>query len=143
MSAGSAASKLGETDYFAMLRSFLRAAYPSAKMKFVNGAVAATTSAYMAICLDNHIPLDADLTVVEYATNVSSQIEACSFRPDPKQSELCSVYHSIYLSFPSPFPGRVSRNWGLGKPSPAFGETSFAQFALSVKASFINPVVHL
>lgn len=39
-----------------------------------NGAVPGTTSAYMAACVNLHVPRDADIIIVEYSVNDDSQV---------------------------------------------------------------------
>jgi DNA polymerase alpha subunit B len=39
-----------------------------------NGAVPGTTSAYMAACVNLHVPRDADIVVVEYSVNDDWQV---------------------------------------------------------------------
>jgi lysophospholipase L1-like esterase len=49
--------------------NWLMDAFPSSNITFVNGAVVATMSDYMAVCSSSHIPNNTDLVILEYAVN--------------------------------------------------------------------------
>lgn len=66
---GRMASKVGETDFFALFATFLSKALPGSNVTSRNGAVGATDSAYMAMCFDNHVDQDTDLLFVDYCIN--------------------------------------------------------------------------
>jgi hypothetical protein len=40
-----------------------------AQVEVTNGAVPGTVSMFMSVCLQSHVPLDADLVVVDYGAN--------------------------------------------------------------------------
>lgn len=66
---GAGASSAGETDWFSILTSFFSKAFPQSKVRGRNGALSATGSSYMNLCLDNHVDADTDLLIVDYAIN--------------------------------------------------------------------------
>ncbi|PRW61115.1 hypothetical protein C2E21_0584 [Chlorella sorokiniana] len=61
-------SRQGETDWSSVLFAWLRAQFP-ANHTTVNGAVPATPSSYMSLCVHWHVPEEADLVIVEYNIN--------------------------------------------------------------------------
>lgn len=40
-----------------------------ARIRVLNGAVPGTTSSYMSVCYNMHVPRDVDIVVLEYAVN--------------------------------------------------------------------------
>ncbi|KAF8069512.1 ASAT1 [Scenedesmus sp. PABB004] len=65
---GSAVER-GEADWLSLVAARLRAAFPAANVAARNGAVPATPSGWMSLCLEQHLDADADLVFVEYAVN--------------------------------------------------------------------------
>ena len=66
---GHGATKRGANDFFSLVVTWLRAAFPKVRVEARNGCVPGTPAAYMAICLSNHVDDDADLVFVEYTLN--------------------------------------------------------------------------
>ena len=62
----------GHDEYVAQLTSWLRKAFPKASISARNGAVPATTSAFMNMCYQNQVDADVDLLFVEYRCGISS-----------------------------------------------------------------------
>lgn len=69
---GAKASKIGETDWFALVGQYLKAAFPKANITTRNGALPATPSALMNMCLEQYVDEDVDLIFVEYVANDGS-----------------------------------------------------------------------
>lgn len=66
---GAKASKVGETDWFSLVGKYLKAAFPRAAISMRNGALPATPSALMNMCLEQYVDDDVDLVFVEYVAN--------------------------------------------------------------------------
>ena len=47
----------------------LQDAYPQTKVSIHNGAVAGTTSEYMSLCNNLHVPQNSSIVIVEFAVN--------------------------------------------------------------------------
>lgn len=79
---GAKASKIGETDWFSLVGSYLRTAFPKANITTRNGALPATPSALMNMCLEQYVDEDVDLIFVEYVANDgSNRCGSCSLNP--------------------------------------------------------------
>jgi len=52
---GAKASKIGETDWFSLVGKYLRTAFPRANITTRNGALPATPSALMNMCLETYV----------------------------------------------------------------------------------------
>eukprot|EP00879_Flechtneria_rotunda_P016086 GHRR01016827.1.p1 GENE.GHRR01016827.1~~GHRR01016827.1.p1 ORF type:complete len:534 (+),score=145.77 GHRR01016827.1:354-1955(+) len=66
---GAKASVIGETDWFSLVGKYLKAAFPRATISTRNGALPATPSALMNMCLEQYVDDDVDLVFVEYVAN--------------------------------------------------------------------------
>jgi hypothetical protein len=66
---GSDASNPGRNDYFALFVNYLQTAFPRAKVRPVRSSVGIAPSAVVAQCLDNYLPSDADLVLLEMTAN--------------------------------------------------------------------------
>jgi hypothetical protein len=66
---GAKASTIGETDWFSRVAKYLRTAFPRASISTRNGALPATPSALMNMCLEQYVDDDVDLVFVEYVAN--------------------------------------------------------------------------
>jgi hypothetical protein len=66
---GSDASSPGRDDYFALYVNYLARAFPNAKLTAVRSSVGVAPSAVLAQCLDNFLPSDADLVLLEMTAN--------------------------------------------------------------------------
>ena len=66
---GAKASVIGETDWFSLVGTYLKEAFPRANITTRNGALPATPSALMNMCLENYVDADVDLVFVEYIAN--------------------------------------------------------------------------
>jgi UDP-glucose:glycoprotein glucosyltransferase len=66
---GAVASKRGETDWVSLVGKYLRTAFPRTNITMRNGALPATPSALMNMCLENYVDDDVDLVLVEYVAN--------------------------------------------------------------------------
>jgi len=62
---GAKASRMGENDWFALVGAYARAAFPRARVLTRNGALPATPSALMNMCLETYVDDDVDLVFVE------------------------------------------------------------------------------
>ncbi|KAI8475674.1 MAG: hypothetical protein J3K34DRAFT_27974 [Monoraphidium minutum] len=69
---GAKASKIGETDWFSLVGRYLKDAFPRSNVTARNGALPATPSALMNMCLETYIDADVDLLFVEYVANDGS-----------------------------------------------------------------------
>lgn len=69
VAAGRFASSIGETDMFSLVAKFFQKAHPAGKVHARNGAVPATMSSYMELCLPMHMDAEADFMLVDYAVN--------------------------------------------------------------------------
>jgi lysophospholipase L1-like esterase len=69
---GAKASVIGETDWFSLVGRYLRGAFPRANVTTRNGALPATPSALMNMCLETYVDDDVDLVFVEYVANDGS-----------------------------------------------------------------------
>lgn len=69
---GAKASKIGETDWFSLVGKYMKAAFPKANITTRNGALPATPSALMNMCLEQYVDEDVDLVFVEYVANDGS-----------------------------------------------------------------------
>jgi hypothetical protein len=69
---GAKASKIGETDWFSLVGSYMKTAFPKANVTTRNGALPATPSALMNMCLEQYVDEDVDLVFVEYVANDGS-----------------------------------------------------------------------
>eukprot|EP00878_Enallax_costatus_P031969 GHUV01035048.1.p1 GENE.GHUV01035048.1~~GHUV01035048.1.p1 ORF type:complete len:243 (+),score=79.43 GHUV01035048.1:155-883(+) len=65
---GSAVER-GQDDWFSLLTSRLKAAFPNSNITGKNGCVPATPSSFMNMCLEQYMDDDVDLVFLEYATN--------------------------------------------------------------------------
>lgn len=74
---GAKASKIGETDWFSLVGSYLTTAFQRANITTRNGALPATPSALMNMCLEQYVDADTDLVFVEYVANDGSNRCAC------------------------------------------------------------------
>lgn len=63
------ASARGTNDWFSVLSAYLAGAVPGTNVSAHNGAVPATPSSYMALCLEHSLPDEPDLVFVEYVLN--------------------------------------------------------------------------
>ena len=72
----------GHDEYVAQLTSWLRKAFPKASISARNGAVPATTSAFMNMCYQNQVEADVDLLLVEYRCGVPG----CTYTHPPPRS---------------------------------------------------------
>jgi lysophospholipase L1-like esterase len=59
-----------------------------------NGAVPGTTSAYMAACVNLHVPRDADIIIVEYSVNDDSNVYPPMDNPIRWD---CPTIYTVYL----------------------------------------------
>lgn len=66
---GSAATSPGRNDYFAQYVNFLAKAFPNAQLTAVRSSVGIAPSPVLAQCLDNFLPNDADLVLLEMTAN--------------------------------------------------------------------------
>jgi hypothetical protein len=57
----------------------LREAFPGSNVEAFNGAVAATGSSYASVCLNQHLPQDADLVIIGEPRHALN----CMIRPAP------------------------------------------------------------
>ena len=55
--------------YMAILHHWFRDTFPNSGHKYSNGARAAASSAFVSMCLEKHVPTDADLVLVEFDLN--------------------------------------------------------------------------
>ena len=62
---GAKASRMGENDWFSLVGKYARAAFPNADVQMRNGALPATPSALMNMCLETYVDEDVDLVFVE------------------------------------------------------------------------------
>eukprot|EP00877_Chromochloris_zofingiensis_P007869 jgi/Chrzof1/3335/Cz12g21090.t1 len=69
---GAAASKIGETDWFSLVGKYLQGAFPKSNVIMRNGALPATPSALMNMCLETYVDEEVDVVFVEYAANDGS-----------------------------------------------------------------------
>lgn len=69
---GAKASRIGETDWFSLVGKYLQVAFPRANVTTRNGALPATPSALMNMCLEQYVDADVDLVLVEYVANDGS-----------------------------------------------------------------------
>jgi hypothetical protein len=69
---GAKASKIGETDWFSLVGKYMKTAFPKANVTTKNGALPATPSALMNMCLEQYVDEDVDLVFVEYVANDGS-----------------------------------------------------------------------
>jgi hypothetical protein len=58
--------------YGAIVMDWFKRTFPNANHTFVNGAIPGTPSSYMALCVDNKIPQESDIILVEYNINDGS-----------------------------------------------------------------------
>ena len=65
---------MGETDWFSLVATSLREAFPGNEIVARNGALPATPSALMNMCLETYVDDDADIVFVEYAANDGSNM---------------------------------------------------------------------
>lgn len=66
---GSDATAPGRNDYFAQYVNFLAKSFPNAQLTAVRSSVGVTPSPVLAQCLDNFLPSDADLVLLEMTAN--------------------------------------------------------------------------
>lgn len=66
---GAKASVMGKTDWFSLVGTYMKAAFPRSQISFRNGALPATPSALMNMCLEQYVDDDVDLVFVEYVAN--------------------------------------------------------------------------
>jgi hypothetical protein len=66
---GAKASRMGENDWFSLVGKYARAAFPNARVVTRNGALPATPSALMNMCLETYVDDDVDLVFVEVRSN--------------------------------------------------------------------------
>lgn len=66
---GAKASVIGKTDWFSLVGTYLQSAFPKANITTRNGALPATPSALMNMCLEQYVDKDVDLMFVEYVAN--------------------------------------------------------------------------
>jgi hypothetical protein len=66
---GSDASAPGRNDYFAMYINYLARAFPRSQINAVRSSVGVAPSSVVAQCLDNFLPADADLVLLEMTAN--------------------------------------------------------------------------
>ncbi|GBF94284.1 SGNH hydrolase, partial [Raphidocelis subcapitata] len=69
---GAKASKIGETDWFSLVTRYMRDAFPRSNVTARNGALPATPSALMNMCLETYVDSGIDLLFVEYCANDGS-----------------------------------------------------------------------
>lgn len=69
---GAKASVIGQTDWFSLVGTYLKTAFPRANITTRNGALPATPSALMNMCLEQYVDEDVDLVFVEYVANDGS-----------------------------------------------------------------------
>jgi hypothetical protein len=69
---GAKSSQPGKTDWFSLVGAYLRTAFPHAEISMRNGALPATPSALMNMCLEQYVDADVDLIFVEYVANDGS-----------------------------------------------------------------------
>ncbi|KAF6266240.1 hypothetical protein COO60DRAFT_1632898 [Scenedesmus sp. NREL 46B-D3] len=69
---GAKASVIGETDWFSLVGKYMQRAFPRASISLRNGALPATPSALMNMCLEQYVDDDVDLVFVEYVANDGS-----------------------------------------------------------------------
>jgi hypothetical protein len=62
---GAKASRMGENDWFSLVGKYMRDAFPNADVVTRNGALPATPSALMNMCLETYVDEDVDLVFVE------------------------------------------------------------------------------
>ena len=92
---GRGASEIGRTDWVALTWEWLRGAFPASALTLVNGAVAASPSEYMALCMHQHLPPNPDLVIVSGGRREGGKgkqtwvrgellvVHACATRPRP------------------------------------------------------------
>lgn len=66
---GSDASAPGKNDYFALYINYLARAFPNAQLTAMRSSVGIAPSPVLAQCLDNFLPGDADLVLLEMTAN--------------------------------------------------------------------------
>lgn len=66
---GSDATTPGKNDYFAQYVNYLARAFPNSKLTAVRSSVGIAPSPVLAQCLDNFLPSDADLVLLEMTAN--------------------------------------------------------------------------
>ncbi|EFN56843.1 hypothetical protein CHLNCDRAFT_144427 [Chlorella variabilis] len=66
---GHGASVRGQTDLPALVFQWMNATFPHPQHKFLNQAISATPSNYFTLCLQWHVPPDADLVLMEFNPN--------------------------------------------------------------------------
>jgi hypothetical protein len=66
---GSDATTPGKNDYFAQYINFLAKSFPNAQLTAVRSSVGVAPSPVLAQCLDNFLPSDADLVLLEMTAN--------------------------------------------------------------------------
>lgn len=66
---GSDATSPGRNDYFALYVNYLARAFPNAQLTAVRSSVGIAPSPVLAQCLDNFLPNDADLVLLEMTAN--------------------------------------------------------------------------
>jgi len=66
---GSDATSPGRNDYFALYINYLARAFPKAQLTAVRSSVGIAPSPVLAQCLDNFLPADADLVLLEMTAN--------------------------------------------------------------------------
>ncbi|KAG1663229.1 hypothetical protein FOA52_004430 [Chlamydomonas sp. UWO 241] len=69
VSYGTGASERGSTDWFSVLGSALRTAFPKANVTMHNGCFPGTPSAFANMCSSKMVKPDVDLLLIEYVTN--------------------------------------------------------------------------
>lgn len=66
---GSDATQPGRNDYFALYVNYLAKSFPNAQLTAVRSSVGVAPSSVLAQCLDNFLPSDADLVLLEMTAN--------------------------------------------------------------------------
>ena len=66
---GSDATSPGRNDYFALYINYLAKAFPNGQLTAVRSSVGVAPSPVLAQCLDNFLPSDADLVLLEMTAN--------------------------------------------------------------------------
>lgn len=66
---GSDATNPGRNDYFALYVKYLSRAFPNAQIAAVRSSVGVAPSSVLAQCLENFLPADADLVLLEMTAN--------------------------------------------------------------------------